>query len=83
LLNLTAAVRVAVIDVARPLADLDCGRAGQPPCTAAWILVRQAAKSINRADDYPPGLARAEFRGMTAGPLAYLRARWARSPWRR
>jgi GT2 family glycosyltransferase len=39
LLNLTAPVRVAVIDVAGPLADLDCGRSEQPPYTAAWILV--------------------------------------------
>ena len=39
--------------------------------------------SVNLAEDYPPGLARAEFRGMTAGPLAYLRARRARSLWRR
>jgi GT2 family glycosyltransferase len=39
LLNLTAPVRVAAIDVAGPLTDIDCGRAGQPPYTAAWILV--------------------------------------------
>ena len=39
MLNLTAPVRVAVIDVAGPLADLDCGRAEPPPYTAAWILV--------------------------------------------
>ena len=29
MLNLTAPVRVAVIDVAGPLADIDCGRAGR------------------------------------------------------
>jgi hypothetical protein len=46
LLNLTARVRVAVIDVAGPLADLDCGRAGQPPYTAAWILVCQAGRPL-------------------------------------
>ena len=47
----------------------------------AWLKslrVESSAKSVNRTDDYPPGLARAEFRGMTAGPLAYLRARRAR-----
>jgi hypothetical protein len=46
LLNLTAPVRVAVIDVAGPLADLDCGRAEQPPYTAAWILVCQAGRPL-------------------------------------
>jgi hypothetical protein len=54
LLNLTAPVRVAVIDAAGPLADLDCGRVEQPPYTAAWILVCRAC------------LARAEFPGMSA-----------------
>jgi glycosyltransferase involved in cell wall biosynthesis len=46
LLNLTAPVRVAVIDVAGPLADIDCGRAGQPPYTAAWILVCKAGRPL-------------------------------------
>jgi GT2 family glycosyltransferase len=46
LLNLTAPVRVAVIDVAGPLADIDCGRAEQPPYTAAWILVCQAGRPL-------------------------------------
>lgn len=46
MLNLTAPVRVAVIDVAGPLADLDCQRAEQPPYTAAWILVCKAGLPI-------------------------------------
>ena len=46
MLNLTAPVRVALIDVAGPLADLDCGRAEQPPYTAAWILVCQAGRPL-------------------------------------
>ena len=46
MLNLTAPVRVAVIDVAGPLTDIDCGRAEQPPCTAAWILVCKAGRPI-------------------------------------
>jgi GT2 family glycosyltransferase len=52
----------------------------------AWLRSLRAdssAKRVNRSDDYPPGLARAELRGMTAGPLAYLRARRDRPPWRR
>jgi hypothetical protein len=51
----------------------------------AWLKslrVESSAKSVNRADDYPPALARAEFRGMAAGPIAYLRARRASPPWR-
>ena len=46
MLNLTAPVRVAVIDVAGPLADIDCRRAGQPPYTAAWILVCKAGRPL-------------------------------------
>ena len=46
MLNSTAPVRVAVIDVAGPLADLDCERAAQPPYTAAWILVCQAGRPL-------------------------------------
>jgi GT2 family glycosyltransferase len=46
LLNLTAPVRVAVIDVAGPLADLDCGRSERPPYTAAWILVCEAGRPL-------------------------------------
>jgi GT2 family glycosyltransferase len=52
----------------------------------AWLRSLRAdssAKSVNRADDYPPDLARAELRGMAAGPVAYLRARRASPPWRR
>ena len=46
----------------------------------AWLSSLRAdssAKRVNRSDDYPPDLARTELRGMTAGPLAYLRARRA------
>jgi GT2 family glycosyltransferase len=46
LLNSTAPVRVAVIDVAGPLAELDCGRAEQPPYTAAWILVCKVGRPL-------------------------------------
>jgi hypothetical protein len=52
----------------------------------AWLRSLRAdssAKRVNRSDDYPPGLARAELCGMTAGPLAYLRARRPRPLWRR
>jgi GT2 family glycosyltransferase len=56
------------------------GLAGIVPAWLKSLRAQSSAKSVNRADDYPPGLARAEFRGMAAGPLAYLRARWARPP---
>ena len=37
--RLRSPVRVAVVDVASPLGDLDCTRPSPPPYTAAWILV--------------------------------------------
>ena len=46
MLNLTAPVRVAVMDAAGPLADIDCGRAEQPSYIAAWILVCKAGRPI-------------------------------------
>jgi GT2 family glycosyltransferase len=58
------------------------GLAAIVPAWLRSLRAESAVKSVNRADDYPPGLARAEFRGMAAGPLAYLRARRARSLWR-
>jgi hypothetical protein len=66
------------------------GLAAIVPAWLRSLRVDSSAKSVNRADDYPPDLARAEFRGMAAGPVAYLRSRRAspsvrRSPppWRR
>jgi GT2 family glycosyltransferase len=58
------------------------GLAAVVPAWLRSLRAESSGKSVNRADDYPPGLARAEFRGMAAGPLAYLRARRARSLWR-
>jgi hypothetical protein len=55
------------------------GLAAIVPAWLKSLRAESSAKSVNRADDYPQSLARAEFRGMTAGPTAYLRARWARS----
>ena len=66
------------------------GLAAIVPAWLRSLRAESSAKSVNRADDYPPALARAEFRGMAAGPAAYLRSRLAspsarRSspPWRR
>jgi GT2 family glycosyltransferase len=59
------------------------GLAGIVPAWVRSLREESSAKSVNRADDYPPALARAEFRGMAAGPLAYLRARRARPQRRR
>jgi GT2 family glycosyltransferase len=53
---------------------------GAASVVPAWLRSLRdpaAAKQVNRAEDYPPELARAEFRGMLAGPAAYLRARLA------
>ena len=59
------------------------GLAAIVPAWLRSLRAESSAKSVNRADDYPPSLARAELRGMPAGPAAYLRARRARSLWRR
>ena len=59
------------------------GLAAIVPAWLKSLRVESSAKSVNRADDYPPALARAEFRGMAAGPIAYLRARRASPTWRR
>ena len=56
------------------------GLAAIVPAWLRSLRVKSSAKSVNRADDYPPALARAEFRGMAAGPTAYLRARRASPP---
>jgi len=39
-------VRVAVIDLANPLSDLDCTRPSGPPYTAAWILVCCSGRTV-------------------------------------
>lgn len=44
--ELRAPVRVAVVDLARPLRDLDCTRPSQPPYTAAWILVCRSGRTV-------------------------------------
>ena len=59
------------------------GLAAIVPAWLRSLRAESSAKTVNRADDYPPALARAELRGMAAGPIAYLRARWASPPWRR
>jgi GT2 family glycosyltransferase len=59
------------------------GLAAIVPAWLRSLRAESSAKSVNRADDYPPALARAELRGMAAGPVAYLRARRASPPWRR
>jgi GT2 family glycosyltransferase len=59
------------------------GLTGIAPAWLRSLRAESSAKNVNRTDDYPPSLARSEFRGMTAGPLAYLRARRGRRSWRR
>src|SRR5580692_5602551 len=71
LLNLTAPVRVAVIDVAAPLGDLDCGRPEQPPYTAAWILVCQAGRPLGSIEIalHDPVITAAELEREVRGQL--------------
>ena len=59
------------------------GLAAIAPAWLRSLRAQSSAKTVNRADDYPPVLARTELRGMAGGPIAYLRARWASPPWRR
>jgi hypothetical protein len=50
----------------------------------AWLRSLRdtsSARRVNRDRDYPPALVRAEFRGMLAGPVEYLRARRAQRSW--
>jgi GT2 family glycosyltransferase len=56
------------------------GLAAIVPAWLRSLRAESSAKSVNRADDYPPALAHAELRGMAAGPIAYLRARQASPP---
>ena len=58
------------------------GVAGIVPAWLRSLRDTSSAKRVNRDRDYPPALARAEFRGMLAGPAEYLRARWAQHRWR-
>jgi GT2 family glycosyltransferase len=37
--GLRSPIRIAIIDIAEPLRDLDCTRQEEPPYTGAWILV--------------------------------------------
>ena len=71
MLNLTAPVRVAVIDVARPLTDIDCGRAELPPYTAAWILVCKAGRPLGSIEIplRDPVIAVAELEREVSGRL--------------
>jgi GT2 family glycosyltransferase len=52
----------------------------------AWLRSLRDPSSttrVNRAEEYPLSLARAELRGMLAGPLAYLRSCWVHRAGRR
>lgn len=44
--ELRSPVRVAVIDLASPLSDLDCTRPSGPPYTAVWILVCRSGRTV-------------------------------------
>lgn len=39
-------IRVAAVDVARPLTDLDCTRDETPPYTAAWVLAFRSGRPL-------------------------------------
>lgn len=62
-MKFTTPERVAVIDVADPVTDLDCARPEAPPYTAAWILACRAGR--------PLGIVEIPLQGtrLTAGEL--------------
>ncbi len=51
------------------------GLAGVLPAWLKSLRDPYSAKQVNRPEDYPPSLARAELLGLVAGPMAYLRSR--------
>lgn len=43
-------IRVAVIDIAQPIAELDCSRDRQPPYAAAWILACRDGRPLGSVE---------------------------------
>jgi GT2 family glycosyltransferase len=43
-------IRVAVVDVAQPIVDLDCTRDRQPPYEAAWVLACRDGKPLGSVE---------------------------------
>jgi GT2 family glycosyltransferase len=69
--GLTAYLTKSMIDQPRLLAPA----VRQLPRAAAHVLSPRSRKNARRPRDYPRELARLEWRGMLAGPIAYLRSR--------
>lgn len=63
--ELRCPVRVAAIDLARPLSALDCTRPSGPPYTAAWILVSRSGCTVGNITIPLTGTL------IAAGELAY------------
>ena len=70
------AAHVARTVIEEPLRALDV--ATRAPWGLAHVFSPASAKNVRRPPDFPPGLTRAERRGMAVGALAYLRARRTR-----
>ncbi len=49
-MNAPAPIRVAVIDVAQPILDLDCTRDCEPPYAAAWVLACRDGQPLGSAE---------------------------------
>ena len=59
---------------------------GLAAALAPWLRSLRdpaSAKQAHHTQDYPSGLARAELRGMLAGPFEYLRSRQVQRQWAR
>jgi GT2 family glycosyltransferase len=49
-MTVPAPIRVAAVDIADPIGDLDCTRAAAPPYACAWILVCRAGRPIGSVE---------------------------------
>lgn len=78
-MGLRSPVRVAIVDVAEPLGDLDCTRLLAPPYTGAWILACRSGRPLGSIEIPVHGVV------VTAAELEYelrhqLGDAWTRVP---
>ena len=72
-------VRVAVVDIARPLHDLDCTRAAAPPYAGAWILACRDGRPLGSVELALNG-TRIEAAVLERELRAKLGDAWSREP---
>ena len=70
---------MAVVDVAAPLADLDCRRSADPPYASAWILVCRDGQPLGSVE-LPLEEPRISAEVLERELPAHLGHRWSRGP---